>query len=138
MNERTRTIALLAHRCCYVATCSYRRANREMTILQTLYWPYILQFHLCLHMSKHIFAPFPVFLLKTFAQYCISYPVLFGGVKLVVSSSPLHDYILIYCLIRIFLILPICPAHWTPASAVPSDSLYDVTMELFLLESHQA
>ena len=27
MNERTRTIALLAHRCCYVATCGYRRAK---------------------------------------------------------------------------------------------------------------
>ena len=27
MNERTCTIALLAHRCCYVATCGYRRAN---------------------------------------------------------------------------------------------------------------
>ena len=27
MNERTCTIALLAHRYCYVATCSYRRAN---------------------------------------------------------------------------------------------------------------
>ena len=27
MNERTRTIALLAHSYCYVATCCYRRAN---------------------------------------------------------------------------------------------------------------
>ena len=27
MNERTRTIALLAHSYCYVATCSYRRAT---------------------------------------------------------------------------------------------------------------
>ena len=27
MNERTRTIALLAYSYCYVATCSYRRAN---------------------------------------------------------------------------------------------------------------
>ena len=27
MNERTRTVALLAHSFCYVATCGYRRAN---------------------------------------------------------------------------------------------------------------
>ena len=27
MNERTRTIALLAHSFCYVATCGYRRPN---------------------------------------------------------------------------------------------------------------
>ena len=37
MNEQMRTIALLAHRCCYVATCGYRRANGGIST-QALYW----------------------------------------------------------------------------------------------------
>ena len=37
MNEGTRTIALLAHRCCYVATCGYRRDNGGNST-QALYW----------------------------------------------------------------------------------------------------
>jgi len=36
MNERTRTIALLAHSYCYVATCGYRRANGGIFYTGTL------------------------------------------------------------------------------------------------------
>ena len=41
MNERTRTIALLAHSCCYVATCGYRRANGGNST-QALYWDHFI------------------------------------------------------------------------------------------------
>ena len=37
MNERTYAIALLAHRCCYVATYGYRRSNGGIST-QALYW----------------------------------------------------------------------------------------------------
>ena len=43
MNELTCNIALLAHRCCYVATWGYRRANGEIST-QALYWDHFARF----------------------------------------------------------------------------------------------
>ena len=41
MNEQTCTVALLAHRCCYVATCGCRRANGGIST-QALYWEHFI------------------------------------------------------------------------------------------------